>query len=95
MKKLHDQRGFSVIEAVLIVVIIAIVGFVGWYVWSMNKDSSETKTNSSTSQTSSESSENPPAVDNSDDLKEAEDFVNNTDVDKSLDTTELDSAVEE
>lgn len=32
MKKLHE-KGFSAVEAMLLLVIVSLVGFVGWYVW--------------------------------------------------------------
>jgi hypothetical protein len=36
-KTRDDQRGFSAVEALLILVIVGLLGFVGWYVWHTNK----------------------------------------------------------
>jgi hypothetical protein len=41
-KKLHDQQGFAVIEALLILLVVAIIGGTGFYVWHANKNSSDT-----------------------------------------------------
>lgn len=46
-----NQKGFSVVECILILIIVGIVGFVGWYVWQ-----SRSKTNSIYSKVASTSS---------------------------------------
>lgn len=46
---MKNQRGFAILEAVLILVIIAIVGGVGWYVVKQNKDKDQSKTETSSS----------------------------------------------
>lgn len=48
MKK--NQKGFSIVEFLLIIVILAILGFLGWYVWNQRKN--KTVENNKTSETS-------------------------------------------
>jgi hypothetical protein len=38
----NDQKGFGVLEGVLIVVIVGFLGFVGWYVWHSKKSTDKT-----------------------------------------------------
>lgn len=43
----HNNKGFGVIEAILIVAVIAVIGFVGWKAWdafSNNKTADTTQT---------------------------------------------------
>jgi len=49
MKRMNE-RGFGIIEAMLIVVAVGILGFVCWYVYDANKKSESTSSVSSTSQ---------------------------------------------
>ncbi|HYF96729.1 MAG TPA: hypothetical protein VD947_01685 [Patescibacteria group bacterium] len=46
MKKLN-QRGFSLIEGLLIIIAIALIGFVGFYVYNANKKTDTSANNSS------------------------------------------------
>lgn len=46
MKKLN-QRGFSLVEGLLVVIAVALISFVGFYVYNANKDSKNTHDNSS------------------------------------------------
>ena len=75
-------RGFSAVEILLVVAVIALLGFLGWRAYeAMQAQSDEA---SKTSQSS-----NPPEVKESDDLKDAEEFVSATDVESELDTVRL------
>jgi hypothetical protein len=50
MSKKETQKGFSLIEGLLVVIALTLIGFVGWYVWNANhKDDSPTKTSQTTS----------------------------------------------
>lgn len=47
-----NQRGFTALEAILIIVIVAVVGFAGWYVYKANdKKKDDNKTTTSQQQT--------------------------------------------
>lgn len=35
---MNTQKGFSLVEGLLIILILAVVGFGGWYVWDSNND---------------------------------------------------------
>lgn len=86
------NKGFSLVEALLIVAVIGIIAFVGWRVW----DASQSADTGSDVQTSEQTTaENAPAVESSEDLGEAEEFLNNTNVDEELDTSELDGVLNE
>lgn len=45
-----NQKGFSAVEAVLILIVIALLAFAGWYVWKKNNKDTEPKSGSATSQ---------------------------------------------
>lgn len=84
MSKLKsNQSGFSVIEILIVIAVLVVIGFVGWRFISTKQQA-----DNGTSQ-----SQQAPEVNNSDDLKEAEEFVEGTDVDGQLDTSEIDSAL--
>lgn len=54
----NNQRGFSAVEAILLLVILGLVGFVGWYVYdSGQKTSEDTKSSTSTVDKSKEVAE--------------------------------------
>lgn len=90
MNKLKfNQGGFSIVETVIVVAVLALVGFIGWRVY----DGMQSKQAAETTQTTNETSKQAPEVKNSEDLQKAEDFVNNTDVNKTLDTGDIDSAL--
>jgi hypothetical protein len=46
MKTTHDQKGFSAVEAIIILVVVAVLGLGGWYAWKKQdtKDTPKTKT---------------------------------------------------
>ncbi|MDB5163618.1 MAG: hypothetical protein JWS12_235 [Candidatus Saccharibacteria bacterium] len=46
MKKLNS-KGFSAVEALLILIIVGVIGFVGWYVYKSQKDTNKTLNNTS------------------------------------------------
>jgi hypothetical protein len=54
MKAMHNQKGFSAVEAILIIVIIAAIGLGGWYVW--KKQNTKDAHSTTNSQKQSESS---------------------------------------
>lgn len=90
MNKLRtSQKGFSLIEIVLVVAVLAIIGFLGWRM--MSAQQGATDTNSSKTDTE----EKAPVVNDDSDLKEAEDFLNDKDIDNTLNTDEIDAALSE
>jgi len=49
--KIHkDQKGFSAVEAVLLLVVVGLIGFVGWYVWHSKNQTDKVLTTSQNSQ---------------------------------------------
>lgn len=86
----NNQRGIAHLGILLLVVVVAAIGLVGWKVY----EKQQTANAPATSQTETEASD-VPQVNSASDLKEAEDYVRNTDVDGQLDTTEIDAALSE
>lgn len=85
-----NQKGASAVEAFLLFVIVALIGLVGWYVYQAQP---ETAVNDSSSSSQTASSDPVPQIQNEDDLKEAEEFLNSSDLDKELDSSEIDAAL--
>src|SRR4051812_2710121 len=50
MKLPKNQRGFSAVEAILILVIISILGFAGWFVYNAQKSTNKALDDTSASQ---------------------------------------------
>jgi Tfp pilus assembly protein PilV len=48
---IKNEKGFSVVEVLLIVVIVGLVGFVGWYVWHSKNNTSKSQTDSTSNGT--------------------------------------------
>ncbi|MBA3757455.1 hypothetical protein H0X09_01150 [Candidatus Saccharibacteria bacterium] len=63
-----NQKGFSVIEIVLVFILIILVGITGWYVWSQNKETIGNKAKEQT-RSGAQGTNNPtsvtPAIDKS------------------------------
>lgn len=55
MKTNQYQKGFSVVEAVIIILVVAVLGLGGWYVWSRSKNDSAKNKDTSTSSQASQS----------------------------------------
>lgn len=87
-----DNKGFTIVEIVLVLFLMVAVGGVGYYVWKSNQTASNSNT-TNTSESVAESDE-VPEIKNSGDLKEAETYLDQTDIDKQLDTSDIDSALE-
>jgi hypothetical protein len=59
----NNQKGFGLVETLLILVIIGLVGFVGWYVWdSKSNRGLETGTNTNTKTTSGDLTDQQPVL---------------------------------
>jgi hypothetical protein len=84
-----EQRGFSVVEGLLVVVTIALIGTAVWYVVSQNEEVNETTTPTQTEQAITEA----PDIETTDDLDQAQKTLEQTDI-ESLDTSELDAELE-
>lgn len=82
-----NQKGAGPVEIILILVAIGALAFVGWYVYKAGQSGS-LKDDNGTSQ-----SDNLPQVNKTSDLKETENYLNSSDVDKQLDTSELDATL--
>jgi hypothetical protein len=85
MNKLN-QRGFSAVEAILILVIVGALGFIGWRVYDMQADKSND---------SSQASDNDRPLDSVDDLDSEADELNSQDIDQELETSDLDASLSE
>lgn len=85
----NKQFGFSLVEVLIVVALVGLVGVVGWKVY----DNGESTNN--TTPAASQSKDTVPAVNNASDLKASEDYLNSQDIDKQLDTSEIDSALSE
>ncbi len=86
-----NNKGFSVVEIIIVLAVIAIIGLVGWNIFSRQATDSPTDTNASDS-TSVEMTL--PAVNSKDDLQAAEDAVNAIDIDESIDMGDIDASLE-
>ena len=83
MRKLRHEGGFSPVEAILIVAVLGLFGFIGWRVYQANQTKEADPVVSS------------PAIEKAEDLDETVDELNSQDIDAELDTSEIDSALEE
>ena len=83
------QSGFSVVEVIIVVAVLALIGFLGWRLMTGQSESTKTSSNDNTQQTEA------PAVKSKDDLKDAEEYLSNKDIDNTLDTSEIDAALTE
>lgn len=83
------QRGFGIVEIIIAIVVVVIIGFVAWRFYEGTKTQPESTTGD-TSQT-----EQAPEVKTNADLQKAEEFVSDIDVDRRLDTGEIDTALKE
>jgi len=79
------QRGFGVIEVILIIAIFAVIAFIGWRVYT-----SQTSAPENQAVVSNET----PKVETASDLQKAEQYLSESDIDKELDTSEIDSVLE-
>lgn len=87
-----NQNGFGVVEILLVTVIVGLIGFAGWRFYSTQDSAAPTA--DSTSQTTPAGND-VPTVNDSEDLKNAEDFMNDANIDEELSTSELDEALTE
>jgi prepilin-type N-terminal cleavage/methylation domain-containing protein len=90
-KSNQEQKGFSIVEVLVVIVILAIVVFVGMRVLN-SQDSSDVSNDANSAQ---QAEQDVPVIIENSDLEQAENFVNETDIDQSLDTSEIDQALEQ
>ena len=84
MSKLTRQAGFGVVEIILVLAVLGLIGFVGWRLYDQNKaDTMTEQTNSSDT-----------PIEKAEDLDAEVDELNSQDIDESLDTTEIDAALQ-
>lgn len=86
---MKNNRGFSVIEVLLVLVIIGLLAFAGWTVYKNNDSEENSNAQTGTTQQTA------PVVESTEDLTEAEEFLETADVDAELDTSEIDEALAE
>lgn len=85
MNKLN-QRGFGAFGVFLVIALLAVVVLAGLRVYDMQNDE-----NAGTATTQEAGTE--PAVNDASDLDAAADYLNDQDIDKELDTAELDAVL--
>ena len=88
------QSGFSAVEATLVVVAVVAVGFIGLRIMNA-QNPGDTVNQTPAAGTTDPQVEQAPAVDDDADLRAAEEYVENTDVDGALNTSEIDEALAE
>jgi predicted negative regulator of RcsB-dependent stress response len=86
-----NQKGFSAVEALLLVLVIALLVFVGWRYWYSQQVDQQPEPAAIEQQDQNE----PPEINSQEDLQQSEDFLLEQDIDGELDTSEIDSALEE
>ncbi len=88
----RQQRGFSVVEAVIAVVVVAAIGVTGY--WAYSRMQTASKTPSASEQTQKATTPAAPTVSDSNDLDKASQALDQTNLDASTtDTTQLDTEV--
>jgi predicted negative regulator of RcsB-dependent stress response len=86
-----NQKGFSAVEAILLVLVVALLVFVGWRYW----DSQQVDEQPESATIEQQDQNEPPEINSQEDLQESEDFLLEQDIDGELDTSEIDEALEE
>lgn len=102
MSNIRRYKGFSAVEVILIVAVVALIGFLGWTFYQAVTKQDSASDNSSKQETTGTAAQDigqgqddtSPAVEDTSDLDDAEEYLNKTDVDKDLDTGEIDSALD-
>ncbi|HET8690487.1 MAG TPA: prepilin-type N-terminal cleavage/methylation domain-containing protein [Candidatus Saccharimonadales bacterium] len=73
------QKGFTIVEIVVVIAILVVVGLIGWRLWQRSQGQS-TNQNSSTSSQVGQSEQTPP-ISNAADLNNASQTLDNVNVD--------------
>ena len=84
-----NQKGFSAAHLLIGLVVVGLIGFAGWRVYD-----SQNSTNDQPASVVQEE-DSVPQVNSASDLNEMESYLNSQDIDKDLDTSELDEALSE
>lgn len=93
-KHIKNSAGFSVVEVLVVIVLVAGIAFVAVRVLGA-QDTNDANQSVPTASTSEDaSSDGAPNVNNNDDLQAVEEFTESVDIDKELDTSELDEVLE-
>lgn len=90
MSSSSNQHSTAKVRLLVLAVVFAVIALVGWIVF----EKEQTASSSDEAKAGTQQAEM-PEVNSASDLKNAEDFVNGTDVDGQLDTSELDEALSE
>jgi len=88
----NNQRGFGIVEGLLIIVVVGLIGLAGW-VFVQRQDDKNNSPGQLTEQ--AQPQDQPPQVNNSEDLEKAENYLNDKDIDSQLNTTEIDQTLAE
>lgn len=83
----RNTDGFSVVEIVLVVAVIGLLGFGVWTLYQTEQSQQETATPQA-SQVAQ-----PPEVNSADDLGKAEKYLEESDLEQDLDTSEFDDVL--
>lgn len=87
------QAGFAAVEILIIVVMVILIALAGWWVYSQTQDETEPAESTTSAEIEDVDSDNTPAIDQAEDLENAEQYLDNLDIDDDLDTSELDSTL--
>jgi predicted negative regulator of RcsB-dependent stress response len=83
---MSNQKGFSPVIALAIIAVVAVVGFAGWRVYDAKNSNDQASTSSV--QTTQE-----PSIDSTQDVAQAEQDLNNLNIDDELDPSVLDEDI--
>lgn len=83
------SKGFSLVEVVLVVAVVGLLAFGAWTLYQTEQQQDVVK------QPQQTQSSQPPEINDSGDLEEAEDYLQESDVQEELDTTVIDETFSE
>jgi prepilin-type N-terminal cleavage/methylation domain-containing protein len=86
-----NDKGFSLVEALLVIAVLAIIGLLGWNFFNRQAANNTSKTSTSNNSTVEATL---PAVNSKEDLKTAEDAINAIDIDGAINTSDIDASLE-
>jgi prepilin-type N-terminal cleavage/methylation domain-containing protein len=86
-----SQAGFSVVELIIVLVVVGLLGFTSY---SVNKQHSDKTAKKNTAASQSSTTSSVPTINSTSDLDKAEAALDQTDIDSSNDSSQLDSQLQ-